>query len=137
MTSHLTLPNDRNGFAQLRALAEGFAAENRFSDTMGHRLMLILEELFTNVHKYGHGASPAGAIDVRLTRDGDRLLIEFADDGGAFDPLSLPKPKIDRDLDERPVGGLGVHIVRSMASSSRYERADGWNRLRLVCAIRP
>lgn len=137
MVARITLPNERSSFAGLRAFAEGFAAGEGLSEAMAHRLMLILEELFTNVHKYGRGGRPATSIDVCLDRDRDDLIVGFADDGGAFNPLNLPTPRIDRSLDARPVGGLGVHIVRSMARQSRYERTNGRNRLHLVCTIRP
>ncbi len=136
MTASITLPNDRASFAGLRALAGDFALGEGLSEVMTHRLILILEELFTNVHKYSRGSHPASAVEVGLVREGDRLVIDFADDGGAFNPLSIPRPRIDRNLDERPVGGLGVHIVRSMAERSHYERVGGWNRLRLVCEVR-
>ncbi len=137
MATRISLPNDRAGFSRLRALAEGFAAGEGLSETMGHRLVLILAGLFTNVHKSGRGRQPAESVEVSLSRAGEEIVITFADDGGAFDPLKLPGPTIDRTLEERPVGGLGVHIVRSMAQQLRYERTDGWNRLHLTCAIRP
>ena len=135
VTTSINLPNERSSFARLRGLAERFVETERLGDVTASRLVLILEELFTNVHKYSRGSRPAAAIEVRLTREGGTILIDFADDGGAFNPLGLPKPRIDRNLAERPVGGLGVHIVRSMAQESHYERTDGWNRLQLVCAI--
>ncbi len=137
MVARITLPNDRSSFFDLRAFAEGFAAREGLSDVMGNRLVLILEELFTNVHKFGRGDHSAKVIDVGLERVGDDLLVAFADDGGAFNPLGLPIPRMDRNVDERPVGGLGFHIVRSMTRKLRYERTGSWNRLHLVCAVRP
>ena len=137
MIARARLPNDRASFAKLRALAESFATAQGFSETMGYRIVLILEELFANVHKYSRGDPPAASVEVGLERDGDTLVVDFTDDGGAFDPLSMPTPLIDQDLEERPVGGLGIHIVRSMAGETRYERSDGRNRLLLQCPIRP
>lgn len=137
MTGSISLRNDRAEFARLRAMVEGFSEKERLHETMGYRLVLILEELFTNVYKYSTTKPQAGAINVVLKRAGEIILIDFADDGPPFNPLTLPKPRIDRQLDDRPVGGLGIHIVRSMTRTASYERDDGWNRLKLTCAIKP
>ena len=59
---------------------------------MGYLIVLILEELFANVHKYSLGDPPAAAIEVGLERDGDTLVVDFVDDGGAFNPLAMPPP---------------------------------------------
>ncbi|MGD9536707.1 MAG: ATP-binding protein [Alphaproteobacteria bacterium] len=137
MTDRTRLPNERASFAKLLALAEGFAAAQGLSEPMGYRIALILEELFANVHKYSLGDPPAASVEVGLARDGDTLIVDFVDDGGAFNPLSIPAPHIDRGLEERPIGGLGIHIVRSLAGETRYERRGGQNRLLLFCPIRP
>jgi anti-sigma regulatory factor (Ser/Thr protein kinase) len=136
MSTRVRLPNERASFAKLRALAEGFAAAQGCSETMGYRIVLILEELFANVHKYSLGDPPAAAVEVGLERDGDTLVVDFVDDGGAFNPLAMPPPHFERSLEERPVGGLGIHIVCSLAGETHYERSAGRNRLLLLCPLR-
>ena len=53
------------------------------------------------------------------------LAIDFVDDGQPFDPLGLPAPDLDAAAEERQVGGLGVHIVRSLVDEARYLREGG------------
>lgn len=126
--------------ARLHETVEAFVAEANLDALTGNRLQVILEELFTNVVKYavGPGVWGTGAqgVQVSLSRLGDIVRIEFADDGAAFNPLTLPEPEFDEDLEERPVGGLGIHLVRRMTERASYQRIDGWNRLKLICSQR-
>src|SRR5579862_5772534 len=84
---------------------------------------LALEEVFMNVVMHG---APAGAarVDVLLHLEGGSLAMTIADDGPAFDPLSLPTPDVTAGLHERRIGGQGVHLVRQMMDSVGYRR-DG------------
>ena len=92
MTTRVCLPNERSSFAELRALAEGFAAAQGVSETMGYRIVLILDELFANVHKYSLGDPPAASVEVGLERDGDTLVVDTAGfrDGGWLDIIGSP-----------------------------------------------
>ena len=129
--------NEPRELARLRETVEEFVAEANLDALTGHHVMLILEELFTNVVKYSGGTSPAGAaakgIMVGLDRKGSSIRIAFADDGAPFNPLAVPEPELDEEVEERPIGGLGIHLVRSLTARASYQRAEGWNRLQLVC----
>lgn len=96
-------------------------------------ISLALDEILTNIVAH----EPASAQVVRqiglaLTLDGCLLVAEVADDGPAFDPLSLPAPDLESPLEKRPIGGLGVHLVRSLMDEVRYRRDGDRNRLTLV-----
>jgi anti-sigma regulatory factor (Ser/Thr protein kinase) len=103
--------------------------------TLLHDVHLVIEEVATNVYKYGGagGEPPNLRLDARV--DGNRLTMEFNDDGVAFDPLAAPPPDLDADLEERPVGGLGVHMVRELAEHVAYTRDQDRNVLRVVLQI--
>ena len=66
-------------------------------------------------------------IVVRLSVREGVLTAHVEDDGRAFNPLEAPAPDIDAGIDERPIGGLGIHLVRSVMSSVEYRREDGRN----------
>jgi len=72
-------------------------------------------------------------IDVvkRLWLDQDLLSIQVADDGVAFNPLLAPEPDLDLAIDQRPVGGLGIHLMRTMMDDLEYKRVNGQNLLTL------
>jgi len=105
------------------ALQCGLAGEGLFA------VELATEEAVVNVFKYAypHGE---GKIRLRCMEDGDRFVIEVTDWGVPFDATALPDP--DVTLEERPVGGLGVYLIKKMTDEMRYTREDGQNILSLI-----
>ena len=134
----ITLASEHSELVRLEAFADAFAHGCGLPDDERVRLLLILEELFTNVVEHGYApGSATGNVSVALgLRDG-RLTIDFVDDGQPFDPLALAAPDLDVPSQERPIGGLGVHIVRSLVDDARYRRAGRRNRLLLARRIAP
>ena len=92
---------------RLLAFAEAFARDCGFADDERARLLIILEELFTNVVAHGNAQSVAASLGL----SGGRLTIDFVDDGPPFDPLTHPGLDLDALGEERPIGGLGIAIV--------------------------
>ena len=74
---------------------------------------LALEEIFTNIIR--HAYADQGAHEVRFAARlaAGHVVLEFADDGREFDPLAARPPDLERPLEERPIGGLGIHLVRA------------------------
>jgi sigma-B regulation protein RsbU (phosphoserine phosphatase) len=92
--------------------------------------LILLEELLTNLMEYVYPdrAEPAQA-EIVLVLKGNRLEVEFIDDGCAFDPFAGLALNFDESLETRQVGGLGLHILRS--DEARYERRNEMNVIRL------
>jgi serine/threonine-protein kinase RsbW len=126
----------RSDGAELRRVinfAQGFARRHALSSAETARLSIILEELFTNVVNYGYDANaPMGEIEIALALEAGRLKIEFSDDGRPFDPLIRPPPDLDQPEADRRIGGLGLHIVRSLVDDAQYIRDSERNHLVLT-----
>jgi serine/threonine-protein kinase RsbW len=91
------------------------------------KLDLILEEILINVARYAYAPS-AGAVEVGYAPDGDgKIRVEVIDSGRVFNPLAVDPPDLSRGLAERPIGGLGVFLVRSLVDSITYRREDNRN----------
>jgi anti-sigma regulatory factor (Ser/Thr protein kinase) len=134
----LDLRNDEAVFPSLIDFVEDFAGLHDLPQIEQSRMLLLLEELFTNVVKYGRaGDEGAETIGVALAVSGRELTIEFSDDGPPFDPLLSATPDLDRPIADRPVGGLGLHILRSLVDHARYRREGGRNHLVLRRSIGP
>lgn len=105
------------------ALHWGLAGEGLFA------VELATEEAVVNVFNYAypHGS---GKVRLRCMEDGDRFVIEVTDWGDPFDATTLPEPNLT--LEERPVGGLGVYLIKKMTDEMRYTRQDGQNILSLI-----
>ena len=130
MRSCVTVRIDRVAMRELEGFVADFAAAGRLAPDDQSRTLIALEELLTNLLKYGLPDAP-GVANVTLELDGDRLVIEFSDDGQAFDPFAGAPPDFDRSVDQKPVGGLGLHLVRRLMDETSYTRRDGRNFVRL------
>jgi serine/threonine-protein kinase RsbW len=132
MRTRLSLHNDSADFAHLTEFATEFSREHQLPDEERARLLIILDELFTNVVNYGYeSATEKGHIDVALSLRSGRLIIEFVDDGRPFDPLTSAAPDLNLPTDERPLGGVGIAIVRALVDEIGYRWDGNRNRLTL------
>ena len=121
---------------QVDSFVAAFVSEHGIAPDDTARILILLEELLTNLAKYGYPDRPElGRAEIALALNGSRLEIEFIDDGCAFDPLAAPLPNLDEPLEERPLGGLGLHLLRSLADVVRYERSNNKNVIRLSRSI--
>jgi serine/threonine-protein kinase RsbW len=129
----ITLRAEAAELTRLQAFAVEFAHQCGLPDGERSRLLIILDELFTNVVTHGlRPHSAGGTIAVALGWRTGRLRISFVDDGKPFDPLAFRGPDLEEAAEERGIGGLGIHIVRSLVHQARYRREGDRNHLHLV-----
>ena len=131
----LAIDSDVAELDRLREFLDAFYSRVGVPDDMGFHVAVALEELTVNAIKHGHCDPGREAIRISLEWDGACLLIEFSDNGVPFDPLSAPAPALNQAIERRPIGGLGVHLVRCLIPEIRYERRDGRNCLFLTKPI--
>ena len=98
---------------------------------------LIVEELASNAIEYGGDGAEVGQheLSVDISLDRDLLTLRFRDQGAPFDPLSAQTPDLEADILERPIGGLGLYLIRQIAESMHYERIDDCNLLRVSLRV--
>lgn len=96
-------------------------------DEDSFKLRLIVEELVTNIVHYAYPEGEDGEMTVCAERDTEGLTLTFADSGIAFNPLAKDDPDIDLTAEERPIGGLGIFIVKQMARDVEYKHEEGKN----------
>jgi serine/threonine-protein kinase RsbW len=108
---------------------EAFCHARNMPGRTVHRFTLALDEALTNVMTHAFTDGGRHEIEVRIEfRDG-ALTATVSDDGHPFDPLSQPPPDIHTPLEERKIGGLGIHLIRSMMDAVEYRRTNGRNHL--------
>lgn len=98
---------------------------------------LALEEMITNTIKYGYRDQDQHLIDIKIHLSDGRVDIEIRDEGHPFDPFSQEEPDTSLPPEERPIGGLGIHLVKNMLDDCVYAREDGKNIIRVAKTWQP
>ncbi|MCG8545305.1 MAG: SpoIIE family protein phosphatase, partial [Alphaproteobacteria bacterium] len=125
----ITFRNDHSEVHRLAALVEDLGASAGLSPKLVHDLNLALDELLTNTIGYGYEDDEEHQITVRVSVGPDVVTAEIEDDAKPFNPLTAPPPDLGATLAERQVGGLGIHIVKSLMDRMEYRREGERNHL--------
>ncbi len=131
----ITLKNQLSELERVSRLVEAFGERQGLPAKLTFELNLALDEILTNVISYAYDDDRAHDIRVRLSLAGSELAVEVEDDGRAFDPLAVPAPKVDAPAEERPVGGLGIHLVRKLMDGLEYRRRQDKNLLLMTKSV--
>lgn len=107
--------------AEASLLAQGASADAVYA------ARLVIEELVSNTIKYAYQDSEPHEILLDLRIQEGTMVLEVSDDGHPFNPLEAQAPDLSLPAADRPIGGLGLHLVRSMTDSLTYARKDGRN----------
>jgi sigma-B regulation protein RsbU (phosphoserine phosphatase) len=124
--------NLKNSLSELNRVSQAvneFGVHRHLSPRILHDLNLALEEIVTNIISYGYTDDREHEIRVRLKARPGELSAQVKDDGRPFDPLTVPEPDTQKSIDERVVGGLGIHLVRKLMDSVEYQRQGDRNLL--------
>lgn len=123
------LTEGQAGFAGFLEAIEAYLEAQAVPSATAAQMMIVFDEVISNVFSHGrHDREPT--VSVRIDVIEDSIKAEISDDGNAFDPLSRPEPDTISSVEDRELGGLGIHIVRKLMDEVVYSRADGRNRLR-------
>ena len=131
-TLTLHVPGTIDAIQPATVQAEAWLVEQQVSFEAMYLVSLAIEELVTNCIKYGYRDSNHHTIDFLLSVSEGALQLDVIDDGSPFNPLEAPRPDLSLPPEKRPIGGLGLHLLRELADEMNYERRDGTNRLTLT-----
>ena len=126
-TLSITCRNQLTELARAAQLVEDFGTANGLPADIVFKLNLALDEVVTNIISYGYDDQNDHQIEITLTLDRGEVVVHVTDDGRAYNPLEAPRPDLQADIDARPIGGLGVHIVRTLMDGLEYRREGGRN----------
>lgn len=119
----MTIGADRSEIARVNAAFAKFAEQHGLPASVRRSLQVALDELLTNTIDDGC----VGQASVELEVAGDRVTVTLTDDGRPFDPFAMAPPDTARPLEERRIGGLGIHLVRGLMDEVSYERRGDRN----------
>ena len=118
---------------QIQNAVEEFGQAQNLPPSLTYQINLALEELGINIVNYAYDDDKTHEFEISLVLEVNTLTIEIIDDGRAFNPLSeAPEPDLYSNVEDRPIGGLGVHLVRSIMDELHYRREAERNHITLV-----
>jgi anti-sigma regulatory factor (Ser/Thr protein kinase) len=127
----IVLTNERRELVRLGDRVEQFGKDCGLDPDDTAVANLVLDELVSNVIKYAYDDGQEHQILVTVEIRPDLLIISVEDDGKPFNPTEAPAPNLGLPVEEWPLGGLGVHIVKSIANAIEYRRDRDRNIVRV------
>ena len=126
------LPNKIESLPLLAEDVEVFGEEVAWDCAVIMQVNLVLEELIVNVINYGYPDGLSGNIDVLIEANAKEINIHITDDGDPFDPFQNEAPDLSLAIEDRPIGGLGIYLVRNYMHSYDYSYAQNHNKVILT-----
>lgn len=128
----LTLHNDVKEVTKLSAFIKQVTERMNIDQSAAKKLRLALEEAVVNVIEYAYPTGATGDVNIRVAFNGHRMKFIITDSGIAFDPTKASSTDTTLSAEDRPIGGLGILLVRKLMDSINYERINGKNVLTLT-----
>jgi len=131
LSRSITLDNDVSQVTELNQFVQSVTEELQFDKALSNRIKLAVEEVVVNIMDYAYVADVKGQVKVEAMANDERLRFILTDSGRAFDPTAVSRADTTLTVEDRPIGGLGILLVRNLMDSINYERIDGQNILRI------
>jgi anti-sigma regulatory factor (Ser/Thr protein kinase) len=127
----LTVKNRIEDLLRVNSIFESFATQHDIGGKLRYHLLVSIEEILTNIIKYGFDEQGVHPIHITFRYDSGTIEMEFEDRGREFNPLEVSEPDLDTPIEDRQLGGLGIHLVKNMVDVARYRREGDRNILLL------
>jgi serine/threonine-protein kinase RsbW len=132
---HLQLENRVEAIAPVLDRVEALISDGGADEQVVFRFRLALDELITNVVMHGFPNGGTHLIGIALDVSAERVAVEVSDGGAPFDPLLVAEPVLDAAVEDRAIGGLGLHFVKQLIPELNYRRTKGLNILSLASPL--
>jgi len=133
----LTIPNSLTEIQHLHKEVEALSHTHNIPEKTKYNLDLALEEIVTNIISYGYSDQNPHEISITIAIFSTQIQVEIIDDAKPFNPLLRPDPDTQSKLSDRPIGGLGIHLVKTLTTACDYKREKNKNHLRITLGIEP
>ncbi len=131
-TFRQTIPNDLGALGRLMNDATAFLEKEQVDTQAVYRVNLALEELVSNIIKYGFDDRDRHQIEVTVDLTPGEVMVTMEDNGHEFNPLNAPRKDTTLPLDQREIGGLGLELIRKLFGPLTYRREPGRNVLSIT-----
>jgi sigma-B regulation protein RsbU (phosphoserine phosphatase) len=121
------LKNNLSEIERLTRIADDFGRRHHIDAEASHHLKVALDEILTNIISYAYADAEEHSIVTRFSLEQGQLTVQVEDDGRPFNPLNAPEPDTKQLLEERPIGGLGIYLMRKLMDEVEYRRQNDRN----------
>jgi sigma-B regulation protein RsbU (phosphoserine phosphatase) len=128
----VTMKNQLSEMVGVLAALDQFVAEHQIPAESGKKVKLAFDEFLNNIVSYGFPDGGEHEIDVSVEKFDQRLTITIIDDGVPFNPFQKETPDLDASLEDRQIGGVGIHLVRELMDEVSYRRGVDRNIVTLI-----
>jgi len=135
MNQQITLKNELTEVETLHNFVDEVCAQLHFDDMETSMINLALEEVVVNVINYAYPSGEEGEITIVASSDETDLAFDIIDSGAPFDPTAVADADITLDVDDRPIGGLGIYLARNIMTTMTYHRTPHHNILTLTKSL--
>lgn len=125
--AQLEVTSDKGQLDKVMGFIHGCLGDLGVSEMSMMQLELAVEEIFVNISNYAYEGTGKVWIGCDVEKDTMSITITFKDSGAEFDPLSMPEPDTSAPALDRPIGGLGIFLVKRNVDGISYRRRDGYN----------
>jgi anti-sigma regulatory factor (Ser/Thr protein kinase) len=127
----LTVKNRIEDLLRVNSIFESFATQHDIGGRLRYHLLVSIEEILTNIIKYGFDEQGVHPIHITFRLVLENVEMEFEDRGREFNPLEVDEPNLETAIEDRQLGGLGIHLVKKMVDVAEYRREGDRNILLL------
>lgn len=127
LKKELTLRNELTELEKLVPFIEQLSDELALPHELAFNLNLVLEEAISNIILYAYPGQMGKEISVQALSNGRSLILTLTDTGVPFDPTQVEDADITLSVEERPIGGLGIFLIKNIMNEVEYQRIEGKN----------
>lgn len=134
MSTHKTvrITNQRDQIDTVRKFFDDYSKENKLTEKTVHDIQMALDELLTNIVNYGYEDTDEHQIDIHFGVNDDAVKVEIIDDSKPYNILEKDNPDISLSMEDKPIGGLGIFLIKKLMSNVDYYTEEGKNHLVMI-----
>jgi anti-sigma regulatory factor (Ser/Thr protein kinase) len=134
MSTHKTvrITNQRDQIDTVRKFFDDYSKENKLTEKTVHDIQMALDELLTNIVNYGYEDTDEHQIDIHFGVNDDAVKVEIVDDSKPYNILEKDNPDISLSMEDKPIGGLGIFLIKKLMSNVDYYTEEGKNHLVMI-----
>jgi anti-sigma regulatory factor (Ser/Thr protein kinase) len=116
----------------VRKFFDDYSKENKLTEKTVHDIQMALDELLTNIVNYGYEDTDEHQIDIHFGVNDDAVKVEIVDDSKPYNILEKDNPDISLSMEDKPIGGLGIFLIKKLMSNVDYYTEEGKNHLVMI-----